>query len=45
MSHVIKSIMAVAFLGVLSACSSPQPEEVVIVEPAPVFVEPVSTKF
>ncbi len=47
MSNVIKSIVALAALSALSGCflPNPEPEEIVIVEPAPVVVEPVSGKF
>ncbi|MGB3407835.1 MAG: hypothetical protein WBA67_10105 [Jannaschia sp.] len=45
MSNVIKAVFAFAALSVLGACSNPQPEEIVIVEPAPVVVEPVSGKY
>lgn len=45
MSNVLKSFVALAVLGTLAACGNPEPEEIVIVEPAPVVVEPVSGKF
>lgn len=47
MSSIVKFTVALAALSALSGCflSNPQPEEIVIIEPAPVVVEPVSGKF
>ncbi|WP_179381194.1 hypothetical protein [Jannaschia marina] len=47
MSSIAKLTVALAALTALSGCflSNPEPEEIVIVEPAPVVVEPVSGKF
>ncbi|SFI48886.1 hypothetical protein [Jannaschia pohangensis] len=47
MSKVIKAVAALGVLSALSGCflPDPAPEEIVIVEPAPVVVEPVSGKF
>ncbi|SDZ52762.1 hypothetical protein SAMN05444004_11936 [Jannaschia faecimaris] len=47
MSSIVKFSVAVAALSALSGCflSNPQPEEIVIIEPAPVVVEPVTGKY
>ena len=46
MSKGIKTLAALAAVLTLAACGgSGQPEEIVIVEPAPVIVEPVSNKY
>ncbi|GIT90542.1 hypothetical protein JANAI62_09970 [Jannaschia pagri] len=47
MSNAVKAVVALAALSVLGGCflSNPEPEEIVIVEPAPVVVEPVRGKF
>lgn len=45
MSSIVKITLGLAAVAALAACSNPQPEEIVIVEPAPVVVEPVSGKF
>lgn len=47
MSKAIKAVVAVAALSALAGCflPNPEPEEIVIVEPAPVVVEPVSGKY
>ncbi|CTQ51330.1 hypothetical protein [Jannaschia donghaensis] len=47
MSSILKLTVAVAALSALSGCflSNPEPEEIVIVEPAPVVVQPVTGKF
>ncbi|WP_298430957.1 hypothetical protein [uncultured Jannaschia sp.] len=47
MSNVIKAVVGLAALTALSGCflSNPEPEEIIIVEPAPVVVEPVSGKY
>jgi len=47
MSTIIKACAGLAALSLLGGCflSDPQPEEIVIVEPAPVVAEPVSGKF
>ncbi|MEL6586728.1 MAG: hypothetical protein AAFY65_10795 [Pseudomonadota bacterium] len=47
MSKVIKSVFAVAALSALGGCflPDPAPEEIVIVEPAPVVVEQPTGKF
>lgn len=47
MSSIAKIILAATALAALSACArgGNEAEEVVIVEPAPVVVEPVTTKY
>lgn len=45
MSSIVKFTVAFAALITIAACSNPEPEEIVIIEPAPVVVEPVSGKF
>ena len=43
MSNSIKSILAIAFVGVVSACAQQAQEEYVVVDPEPISVEPVYT--
>lgn len=45
MSSTLKITVALAMLTAITACAGPEPEEVVIVQPAPVVVEPVGGKF
>jgi hypothetical protein len=45
MSKVIKAVAAIGVLVGLAACDSPQPEEVVIIEPAPVVAPQPMGKF
>ncbi|MEM7487710.1 MAG: hypothetical protein AAF390_01160 [Pseudomonadota bacterium] len=45
MSKITKSVTALGGLVALMGCANPEPEEVVIVEPAPVVVEQPSGKF
>ena len=46
MSKGIKTIAALATVLTLAACGgSDQPEEIIIVEPAPVIPEPISNKY
>lgn len=45
MSQSIKALLAVAVLAGLAACSAPQQEEIIIVEPAPIEEEPVYNKY
>ncbi|MCK0167285.1 hypothetical protein MWU52_06960 [Jannaschia sp. S6380] len=45
MSSITKIVVGLAALAALSACGNSEPEEVVIVDPAPVVVEPVTTKY
>ena len=45
MSSIAKFTAAAAALSALMGCSNPEPEEIVIIEPAPVVVEPVSGKY
>lgn len=47
MSKIVKTVAGVALLSALAGCflPNPEPEEIVIVEPAPVVVEPASGKF
>ena len=45
MSRIVKVVVSFTALSTLWACSAPQSEEIVIIEPAPVAVEPVSGKF
>ncbi len=45
MSSIVKFTAVAAVLTTLVACGGRQQEEVVIIDPAPVMVEPVSGKF
>ena len=45
MPTISKLTIGLVALAALAGCSNPEPEEVVIVEPAPVVVEPVSGKY
>lgn len=47
MSKVIKAVAAIGVLSALSGCflGNPEPEEVVIIEPAPVVVPAPTGKF
>ncbi|UWQ16117.1 hypothetical protein [Jannaschia sp. M317] len=47
MSHVLKAVVALAALSALGGCflGNPEPEEIVIVEPAPVVIEQPTGKY
>ncbi|MEM7642770.1 MAG: hypothetical protein AAF366_09600 [Pseudomonadota bacterium] len=47
MSKVIKGVVALGALSALAGCflPNPEPEEIVIIEPAPVVVEQPTGKF
>lgn len=45
MSQVLKLAVALGAVSIVAACSSPEPEEVVIVEPAPITDQAPSGKF
>jgi hypothetical protein len=46
MSYRIKALLALGlFVGVSACASVPEPEEIIIIEPAPIMVEPVYNKY
>lgn len=47
MSKIAKLVFLVGGVAAVSGCflRSPEPEEIVIVEPAPVVIEPIQTKY
>lgn len=42
---ITKVALALAAVSALAACGSPEPEEIVIVEPTPIVVEEPTGKF
>ncbi len=46
MSNRIKALLALACVVGVSACASaPEPEEIIIIDPAPIVAEPVYNKY
>lgn len=46
MSTRVKALLAVVLVAGVSACaSSPEPEEIIIIDPAPIVEEPVYNKY
>ena len=46
MSNRIKAVLALGLVAGVAACASaPEPEEIIIIEPAPIVAEPVYNKY